>query len=57
MGLRRDQRVTGPCEQATTTALGGGQLPVTGGTPLSLLLAVALVVGGGTLGAVLRRDR
>ena len=42
----------------TTTAPGGGQLPATGGTSLSLLPAVALVVGGGILGAaVLRRVR
>ena len=41
-----------------TTAPGGGQLPATGGTPLSLLPAVALVVGSGILGvAVLRRGR
>jgi LPXTG-motif cell wall-anchored protein len=47
-----------PAGGGTTTAPGGGQLPATGGISLSLLPAVALVVGGGILGAVvLRRSR
>lgn len=47
-----------PVSGGTTTAPGRAQLPATGGTSLSLLPAVALVLGGGILGAaVLRRGR
>jgi LPXTG-motif cell wall-anchored protein len=47
-----------PAGEGTITAPGGGQLPATGGTSLSLLPAVALIVGSGVLGAaVLRRAR